>query len=269
MSHYKYDEGFEAEDLLEFQEDKSNQANEKAPLQRRESYKDQDSVLHYFIATTQSEHLLDTYMSRLIHSFLNSNGPIYAYDIPLSPATLEVQEKKSLSTYLQDLKSNLISRATRTGAPQMIGHMSSALPYFHRPLARLLTTLNQNVVKVETASTFTALERNTLAMLHRVFFDQTKGFYQTYEQRSDTSLGMICSGGTVANISALWIARNKALPTVAKVGLPLALKLKGYERAIVLGSALMHYSFKKAVDLLGLGEDGLVLVDTDDQFRMR
>jgi glutamate decarboxylase len=266
MATYKYDEGFEAEELLEFQEEKTEQ---KAPIQRRESYRDQDSVLHYFIATSQSEHLLDTYMSRLIHSFLNSNGPIYAYDIPVSPTTEEIPEKKSLSTYLQDLKSNLISRATRTGAPQMIGHMSSALPYFHRPLARLLTTLNQNVVKVETASTFTALERNTLAMLHSVFFDQTKGFYKTYEQRTDTSLGMICSGGTVANISALWIARNKAMPTVAKLGLSVALKSKGYERAVVLGSSLMHYSFKKAVDLLGLGEDGLLLIDTDDQFRMR
>jgi hypothetical protein len=34
---------------------------------RRESYKDQDSVLHYFVATSQSETLLDQYMSSLIH----------------------------------------------------------------------------------------------------------------------------------------------------------------------------------------------------------
>lgn len=31
----------------------------------------------------------------------------------------------------------------------------------------------------------------------------------------------------------------------------------------------MHYSFKKAVDLLGLGERGLELIDVDEDFRMR
>jgi len=33
-----------------------------------------------------------------------------------------------------------------------------------RPLARLLTAKNQNVVKIETSKAFTPLERQTLAM---------------------------------------------------------------------------------------------------------
>jgi glutamate decarboxylase len=31
----------------------------------------------------------------------------------------------------------------------MIGHMTSSLPYFARPLSRLVTTMNQNPVKTE------------------------------------------------------------------------------------------------------------------------
>jgi glutamate decarboxylase len=151
----------------------------------------------------------------------------------------------------------------------MIGHMSSCLPYFHRPLARLLTTLNQNVVKVETASTFTSLERQTIAMLHNIFYKLKPSFYDTFTQSPDSSLGIVCSGGTIANITAMWIARNKALDGALKDGVVKAMNRGGYESAVIIGSELMHYSFRKAADVLGFGETGLCLIPTDENFRIR
>lgn len=252
---------------------------------RPNSYKDQDSCLHYFIATTQSEQILDEYMTGIIKSFLCTAGPIHArlsvsdQDAITSDPKIPTSSASSLDLeqYLYTLKTNLIDKATRTAAPQMIGHMTTALPYFHRPLARLLTALNQNVVKVETSSTFTLLERQTIAMLHNSFYEFDELFYTRFAHSPAHCLGVICSGGTIANISALWMARNKALGPrddiackgVHKEGLISCMLKYQYAGAVIIGSEMMHYSFRKAADILGIGEQGLCLIPTDDQFCMR
>ncbi|KAI8929238.1 pyridoxal phosphate-dependent transferase [Entophlyctis helioformis] len=259
------------------------------PSGRRASFHDHDSVLHYFVATSQSEQLLDQYISGIIKAFLDEPAPIYATAVAQSPSALsrfsgiDIPDGSNgpshgdLAAYLNHLKLNVIDKATRTASPKMIGHMTTALPFFHRPLARLLAALNQNVVKIETASTFTNLERQTLAMLHKAFFALPEPFYDQYAYAQDVALGVVASGGTIANITAMWIARNKALSVnpdidcrgVDKEGFVSAMAKYGFKRAVIIGSTLMHYSFKKAVDLLGLGEEGLVLIPTDAAFRMR
>jgi glutamate decarboxylase len=247
-----------------------------SPTGVKETYRDQDSILHYFIPTTESEFLLDSYIQKLINTFLTSNNSINTIENKTQNDTNshEVTDHVEIKDYMRHLKEN-VDKSTRTNAPEMIGHMTTALPYFHRPLSKLLTTLNQNVVKVETSSTFTSLERQTLAIMHSVFYKNTTEFYGRYSDNNMTALGMVCSGGTIANISALWIARNKALGSkgdfkgVVKEGLVQALKYYKYSRAVVIGSKLMHYSFKKATDLLGLGEDELILIDCDQEYRMR
>lgn len=112
--------------------------------------------------------------------------------------------------------------------------------------------------------------------LHHIFFN-SMAFpdYKRLVHDSDHTFGVFCSGGTVANITALWIARNSILgPTesfvgASKVGLNHALQYYGFKGAAVVGSEMMHYSFRKSVDLLGIGEDGLVTVPVDDQYRVR
>ncbi|KAJ3303393.1 hypothetical protein HDV03_003962 [Kappamyces sp. JEL0829] len=239
--------------------------------------KSNDSVLNYFHSSSLDEQMLDQYLISLADNF-GGSGPIYATHI--QPSSIQAQlsqtpsAPQSMQKYLQGLKIN-VDMATKTGAATQIGHMSSALPYFHRPLARLLTALNQNVVKAETASTFTSLERETIAMLHKDFYNSSDDFYTEFKQASDRALGVACSGGTIANVTAMWAARNSCLALrnsfegVAKEGLLRGLQEYGYSRACIVGSHLMHYSFKKAADLLGLGEDGLVLVPTDEKYRMR
>lgn len=241
-----------------------------------------DSVTQYFHPTQQSEKILDDYMTGLINTFLNASGPINGSDF-----TAELDDFKNpefpidnntadgIPNYFNKLKHSLVDKSTKTGAPEMIGHMTTSLPFFHRPLAKLLTSLNQNLVKTETASTFTALERQTIAILHQAFYKQTKAFYREYTHSPIHSLGVICSGGTIANITAMWIARNKALgpkdefPGISKAGLPIALGHYGFKTAVIIGSEMLHYSFKKAVDILGLGEDGLLQIETNNQYQMR
>ncbi|KAJ3075171.1 hypothetical protein HDU98_009008 [Podochytrium sp. JEL0797] len=253
------------------------------------SQRNKDSVLHYFVATHDSEQSLDTYLSRIIQTFLDTPLPIFA-GTNENPDTIQSRFSRhevpnsnddgvTLEEYLHNVKTNVIDRATRVASPKQIGHMTTALPYFHRPLAKLLTAMNQNVVKLETASTTTYLERETIAMMHHAFYGTTcsKSFYTHYIHSFDTALGVFTSGGTIANLTAMWVARNRALGPrpelgftgVDKEGLFKALNVYGYKGAVILGSKMLHYSFKKAVDLLGLGDNGLCLVDVDDKFKMR
>ena len=234
------------------------------------SLKAQDSVLDYFISTEKSEKHLDDYLTNIINSFLTEPSLVYAHDIQIDFSS----EPLNLYKYLNDLKQNLIQKSTRTGAAEMIGHMTTSLPYFQRSLSKLMTALNQNMVKVETSSTLTFLEKRTLSMLHFYFYKNSTVFYQSYLSDPNSCLGNVCSGGTVANITAIWVARNKCLGPknefrgVMKEGIIPAMLYYKYKRAVVIASNLAHYSFKKCVDILGLGEDGLCLISTDAEYRM-
>lgn len=172
-------------------------------------------------------------------------------------------EGQSTSDYLEFLFDKVVPHAIRTHRPKFVGHITSALPSFVDPLGRVMTALNQNVVKLETSKAFTYYERQALAMIHRIVFGMDDAYYEANTQSSEATLGMLVSGGTLANIAALWVARNIALgPTgsfagVERDGMSAALEAHGYKKAIVLGSSLMHYSLQKAADLLGLGVNGL------------
>jgi putative pyridoxal-dependent aspartate 1-decarboxylase len=174
---------------------------------------------------------------------------------------------QSTQDYLKFLFDKVVPHSIRTHRPKFVGHMTSALPSFVDPLGRVMTALNQNVVKLETSKAFTYYERQSLAMIHRIVYGRPNEFYEANAQSNESTLGMLVSGGTLANIAALWVARNVQLGAtdagfagVEREGMAAALEAHGYRRAVIIGSSLMHYSLQKAADLLGLGVNGLVLL---------
>ncbi len=179
-----------------------------------------------------------------------------------------------VSEYTEFVKEKLVAQSVHTAAPGFIGHMTSALPYFMLPLSRLMTALNQNLVKVETSKAFTPLERQVLAMLHRLVYQGDDTFYTQWIHDSQHALGAFCSGGTIANVTALWVARNRlcapsgSFRGIAQEGLARSLKHLDCEGLAVLVSQRGHYSLGKAADLLGLGRDNLVKVNTDSSNRI-
>lgn len=189
-------------------------------------------------------------------------------------SSLIPDEPTFVSEYTEFVKEKLVAQSVHTAAPGFIGHMTSALPYFMLPLSRILTALNQNLVKVETSKAFTPLERQVLAMLHRLVYREDETFYRHWIHNSQHALGAFCSGGTVANITALWVARNRlCAPSdtfngIAREGLSGALRHLGCEGLAVLVSRRGHYSLGKAADLLGIGRDNLVTVETDEHNRI-
>src|SRR5206468_2527505 len=110
------------------------------------------------------------------------------------------------------------------------------------------------------------IERQVLAMMHRLIYSNAVDFYEQHIQKKESTLGVFLSGGTLSNITAMWCARNISLGPngnfagVEVEGLLAALNHYGFRNSVIIGSPAMHYSFDKAAGLLGLGERGLIRV---------
>ena len=78
--------------------------------------------------------------------------------------------------------------------------------------------------------------------------------------------GILVSGGSMANFTALAAARRAMTPgNVREDGLA----GEGRPRLIVYASDQVHHCVDKAVDLLGIGTRNLRKIETDDRFRIR
>ncbi|RUO38029.1 putative pyridoxal-dependent aspartate 1-decarboxylase [Pseudidiomarina aestuarii] len=220
------------------------------------------------------KHLSENLMGFLGEHIVAREKPLH--EIEQSFCASQVPESpRYVSDHTEFLLNNLVAHSVHTSSPRFIGHMTSALPYFLMPLAKLMVGLNQNLVKIETSKAFTPLERNVLGMLHHLVYQRDDAFYQRWMHSAQHSLGAMCSGGTVANITALWVARNLLLKPdanfagIANEGLAAGLAHYGYKRLTVMVSERGHYSLAKAADVLGIGRKNLVAIPTDEHNRIR
>ncbi len=220
------------------------------------------------------KHLSENLMDFLGNHIVAREKPLH--EIEQSFSVSEIPEQpRYVSDHTEFLLNNLVAHSVHTSSPRFIGHMTSALPYFLLPLAKLMVGLNQNLVKIETSKAFTPLERNVLGMLHHLVYHREESFYQRWMHSAQHSLGAMCSGGTVANITALWVARNMLLqPTegfsgIANEGLAAGLTHYGFKRLTIMVSERGHYSLSKAADVLGIGRQNLVAIPTDEHNRIR
>jgi glutamate decarboxylase len=224
------------------------------------------------------EQQADALVSELAQGFLRSERT--GSDVGISQLLDLFKESKvpgepsDVISYINYLRENVVRHSTQTSSPRFIGHMTTALPYFVRPFGKLMTAMNQNMVKAETSKSFTLYERQALAMIHRLIYNFSDTFYDRHIQSLESTLGLVVSGGTLANVTALWCARNAALcpadgfDGVEIEGLPAALQFYGYKGAVIIGSSTLHYSIDKATDLLSIGSRGLVKVQTDARGRI-
>lgn len=209
------------------------------------------------------QHLSDNILDFLSQHVVTKKTSLEEIEQDFSDA-LVPESPEFVSSHAESLLDKLVAHSVNTYSPTFIGHMTSALPYFHLPLAKLLVGLNQNLVKIETSKAFTPLERQVLGMMHNLVYGQDENWYQQYLHSARHALGAFCSGGTVANITALWVARNKLLGPkkgfagVAKAGLAAAYRHYGINNMGVMCSKRGHYSLSKAVDVLGIGRDNLI-----------
>ncbi len=77
----------------------------------------------------------------------------------------------------------------------------------------------------------------------------------------DDGDGIMVSGGTMANMVAMMLARHRLCPNIKEQGF-------SGKQLIAYVSELAHYSFEKAAIVLGIGTQNLIPVKTDQQGRM-
>ena len=185
------------------------------------------------------------------------------------------EEPTFVSDQIQFMLDKVVSQSVHIASPSFVGHMASALPYFMLPLSRIMTALNQNLVKVETSKAFTPLERQVIGMIHHLIYRREDDFYDYWMHDREHAIGSFTSGGTIANLTALWAARNNVLRPdgdfagLAEDGLVAGMQHYGYRGMAILTSERGHYSLRKAADILGIGRRALVPVQTDAHNKVR
>jgi glutamate decarboxylase len=95
---------------------------------------------------------VDSYLETLGDDFVNSpcvNSPdVTCAEIAERFTKSELPDQpQETSAYFAELGRTVVEDATHTSSPLLVGHMTSALPYYTRPLAKLVVSMNQNVVK--------------------------------------------------------------------------------------------------------------------------
>lgn len=230
-----------------------------------------------------SKAALVKYMQQILfglHEFLKQNVGI-TEEISLSDLSERFTEtlisqnpEKKLASVIRDLIKDIAPNAVNIASPYFIGHMASAIPFFMVHLKTIITALNQNVVKLETSKVVSIVEKQVIAKIHRLIYKKNESFYKAHVQNSKTALGSFTEGGTTANITALWVARNAMLaPTqgfegVEKEGIHAAYQAYDIERLVILVSRRGHYSLKKAGGLLGIGNQNIIAIDVDADNRI-
>lgn len=220
------------------------------------------------------------YMDQILfglHDFLKKNVGI-TEEISLKElsdnfkdTTISKNPEKKLADVITDLVKNIAPHAVNVASPYFIGHMTSAIPFFMVHLKTIVAALNQNVVKLETSKVVSIVEKQVLAKIHRLIYNKSEHFYGMHVQNTNTTLGTFVEGGTTANLTALWVARNSALGPkngfsgVEKEGLHAAYNAYGIERAVILVSRRGHYSLRKSGGVLGIGNQNIIPINVDEQ----
>ena len=231
----------------------------------------------------QSRNVLTKYMKQILfglHDFLQKHVGI-TEEIPLKTLSEQFTSSeiartpvKKLADVITELIEEIAPQAVNVSSPYFIGHMTSAIPFFMVHLSTIVAALNQNPVKIETSKVVSVYERQVLAKVHRLLFNLDETFYNVHIQKPESTLGSFVEDGTLANLTALWVARNRLLPSTSgcagaeRDGVAAALHDRGLRRLTILVSELGHYSIRKSAGVLGLGYDAITPIPVDSENRM-
>ena len=144
-----------------------------------------------------------------------------------------------------------LESSRHNGHPRFFGYIASPATPVAAVADLIASTFNANVASARGARGAAEMELTVIRWLGQLF-----GF-------ADDAAGMFTSGGSMANLQALFVAsREVAGSWTGRVG------LRGAEPLTVYVSDQTHHSIAKAADILGIGTANVRIVPCDDRFRM-
>ena len=232
-----------------------------------------EDVIHKYFLTQENEADWRLWMERALDQALEILRPRAGGKICSDVSLQELErifhetsaplEGLSLEDVFREAGEKVLAHSVRVADPRFVGHMTGALPFFGLLADILISALNQNLVKIETALSASFVEKQTLAWLHQALYGKSEEFYRNVIHRNDVALGNVTNGGTMGNLTALSVARNLMLPNASTEGLTAAMMDKGLRSLVILASARVHYSIKKAAAVLGLGVNNVIEIPVE------
>lgn len=169
--------------------------------------------------------------------------------VDLSGFSTIPEEPTGIQQVLGQLQS-IMAQSMNPAHPGYLGHMDPMPTTVSIIGDWVAAALNNNMLSVEMSPALSRLERQVMAELAQLF------------GLGEKAGGVLASGGTLANLQALAVARNLKLGSLQR-------GIWGQEhRPVIFASEIAHTSIKKAAMLLGLGTDGVIPVPTNGQARL-
>lgn len=179
----------------------------------------------------------------------------------------EVVEKLDLAAYarqggltgpkLAEFVQRYLDTTTRLHHPEFLAHQVAA-PYYSGSLGSLVDGFTNNGMAVyEMGPGATCIEAFVINwLLEKVGWRPAPFDMQERSQvEGDFGGGILTHGGSLANLTALVMARNQVAPDLWQTGVPGDLA--------VLAPAVSHYSIARAAGILGLGQQAVYALEVD------
>ena len=158
----------------------------------------------------------------------------------------------SVADIARSLREELLPFCHDKRDPMYVAHLDVPPADLSIACGVLVRALAQDPVTWTSSRAATFLEQEVLRWLAALVFPQ-----------AEHAGGIACSGGTQANLHALLVARNLALPDVSRLGIAAALRHSGARSLRVFASSAAHGSMRAAVRHAGIGDDNLVSLPVD------
>ncbi|NJM99770.1 MAG: aminotransferase class I/II-fold pyridoxal phosphate-dependent enzyme [Phormidesmis sp. RL_2_1] len=162
----------------------------------------------------------------------------------------KIPEQSVAADVLLDVVRSQLHHSMNAAHPGYIGHMDS-IPTTMSIIADLLVAaLNNNMLSVEMSPVFSRLEPLVMQQL-------AAHFGLDLADRDVMAGGVMVSGGSLANLQALTVARNMAFDALA-TGI-----VKLSQQPVFFVSEVAHTSMQKAAMVMGLGAQAAIALRTN------
>lgn len=193
--------------------------------------------------------VIDLLANHLEQSQQHPDYLVYPYQNPEDALAYWEKDFQSDSTPIEVFDA-VLKRSINVHHPRYIGHQVAA-PAFLGGLAGLVSDLLSNgngVYEMGMAS-------NPMEKIVTDFVAQAIGY-------DSAANGLLTSGGTLANLTALLAARGAKAPSPVWE--------KGHrERLAIMVSEEAHYCIDRAARIMGLGAEGIIKVPVDEHYKIR